>query len=57
MVLPKIRANVLEEMFPKRLTRNAPAKEIYAQLKDMIITGKLKKGDKVIQEKMPRDSA
>jgi len=43
MVLAKLHGKVLEEMFPKKLKRVVSSKAIYDQLKEMILTGKLKK--------------
>ena len=40
---------VLKEILPKRLTRGLPAKEIYTPLKQMILSGKLKKGQRLLR--------
>ena len=48
----RIPAEVLKEIFPKKLTRFQPSDEVYAQLRKMIASGKLKKGQKLIQEEV-----
>jgi DNA-binding GntR family transcriptional regulator len=46
---------VLKEIFPKKLKRGLSTEQIYIQLKKMIISGKLKKGQKLLQEEIAQD--
>ena len=43
---------VLEEIFPKKLSRSQSSDEVYTRLKKMILFGKPKKGQKLIQEEV-----
>ena len=43
----RIPDKVLEEIFPKKLNRFQSSDEVYAQLKKMILSGKLKKGQRL----------
>jgi DNA-binding GntR family transcriptional regulator len=43
---------VLKEIFRRRLKRNYLNGEVYNQLKKMILSGKFKKGERLIQEKL-----
>jgi len=43
---------VLKEIFPKKLRRFQSSEEVYRQLKEMIVSGKLKKGQKIMQEEI-----
>jgi len=40
---------VIQEIFPDRSQRTSPAKETYDLLRHLILAGKLKKGEKLIQ--------
>jgi DNA-binding GntR family transcriptional regulator len=46
----RIPGEVLKEIFPKKLSRFQSSDEVHDQLKKMILSGKLKKGQKLIQE-------
>lgn len=46
----RILDEVLKEIFPKKLKRSLASELVYTQLKKMILSGKLKKGQKLIQE-------
>ena len=46
---------ILREIFPKKLRRSLASERVYAQLKEMILSGKLKKGQKLSQEKIAQD--
>jgi len=48
----RIPDEVLKEIFPKRFNRGPATKQIYAHLRKMIISGKLKKGQKLLQEEI-----
>ena len=45
---------VLKEIFPKTLSRFQPSDEVYRRLKTMILSGKLKKGERITQEEIVR---
>ncbi|OGP86825.1 MAG: hypothetical protein A2156_13055 [Deltaproteobacteria bacterium RBG_16_48_10] len=47
-----IHEEVLKEIFPRKYKRRQISQEIYVQLKKMILTGKLKKGQRLIEEKL-----
>ena len=47
--------DVLKEIFPKRFNRSLATKQIYSHLRQMILSGKLKKGQKLLQEKLAQD--
>ena len=51
----RIPDEILEEIFPKRLIRSPSTEQIYIHLKKMIISGKLKKGQRLLQEKIAQD--
>jgi len=48
----RIPNEVLKEIFPRKLSRFQSSNEVYAQLKKMILSGKLKKGQKLVQEEI-----
>ena len=43
---------VLKEIFPRKYKRRQISQEIYEQLKRMILAGKLKKGQRLVEEKL-----
>jgi DNA-binding GntR family transcriptional regulator len=43
---------VLKEIFQKKLKRRNLNGEVYEKLKKMILSGKLKKGERLVQEKL-----
>jgi DNA-binding GntR family transcriptional regulator len=43
---------VLKEIFQRKLKRRSLSGEVYNKLKEMILSGELKKGDRLIQEKL-----
>jgi DNA-binding GntR family transcriptional regulator len=51
----RIPDKVLKEIFPKKLRRLQYSDRLYAKLKNLILSGKLKKGQKLIQNKVARD--
>ena len=51
----RIPYEVIKEIFPKRLNRSLTSQQIYTHLKQMIISGKLKTGQKLLQEKIAQD--
>jgi DNA-binding GntR family transcriptional regulator len=46
---------VLKEIFPQKLKRWGASEKVYSQLKKMILTGKLKKGERLSYEKIVRE--
>jgi DNA-binding GntR family transcriptional regulator len=51
----KIPNEVLKEIFPKRIKRSLGSDRICSQLRQMILSGKLRKGKRLFREKIPRD--
>jgi DNA-binding GntR family transcriptional regulator len=43
---------VLKEIFPKKLNRYQVSEKVYSHLKQMILSGKVKKGQRLVQEKI-----
>ncbi len=48
----KIPDEVLKEIFPRRLQRRNINVEVYNKIKKMILSGKLKNGQRLIEEKL-----
>jgi len=48
----KIPDQVLSEIFPKRVRKAKLSEEVYEQLKKMILSGKFKKGQRLVEEKL-----
>lgn len=48
----KIPENVMNEIFPKSVKRTKLSEEVYDQLKKMILSGKFKKGQRLVEEKL-----
>jgi DNA-binding GntR family transcriptional regulator len=48
----RIPDEVFKEIFPKKLSRFQPSDEVYTQLRKMILSGKLKKGQILTQEEI-----
>ena len=51
----RIPDEVLKQIFPKKLKRSLGSERIYSQLKQMILSGKLKKGKRLSREKIGQD--
>jgi DNA-binding GntR family transcriptional regulator len=51
----RIPDKVLREIFPKKVKRSLASEQVYSQLKQMILSNKLKKGQKLSQEKIAQD--
>ena len=51
----KIPNEVLKEIFPQKIKRSVGSERVYNQLKQMIISGKLKKGQRLIRERIAQD--
>jgi DNA-binding GntR family transcriptional regulator len=45
----RIPDEVLKEILPKKVSRSQTSDEVYTQLKTMILSGKLKKGERLTQ--------
>jgi len=48
----KIPDDVVKEIFQRKLKRKYVNGEVYIRLKQMIVSGKIKKGERLIQEKL-----
>jgi DNA-binding GntR family transcriptional regulator len=46
---------VLKEIFPKKIKRSLASDRAYNRLKQMILSGKLKKGKRLYREKIAQD--
>jgi DNA-binding GntR family transcriptional regulator len=57
MVIKKSRIpdEALKEIFPKKLNRHEASEKVYTHLKKMILSGKLKKGQKLTHEGIASD--
>jgi DNA-binding GntR family transcriptional regulator len=55
MASNKIPDRVLKEIFPKKLNRYEASEKGYSQLKQMILSGKLKKGDRLSYNGIAQD--
>ena len=51
----RIPDGLLKEIFPEKLDKWLSADQIYNHLKKVIISGKLKKGQKLLQERIAQD--
>ena len=51
----KIPDQVFKEIFPRKLQKHQVYPTTYKEIKKMILSGKLKKGDRLIQEKLAHD--
>jgi DNA-binding GntR family transcriptional regulator len=48
----KIPDQVISEIFPRRVKRSKLSEEVYDQLKKMILSGKFKRGQRLVEEKL-----
>ncbi|HMK76767.1 MAG TPA: GntR family transcriptional regulator [Thermodesulfobacteriota bacterium] len=48
----KIPDTIIGEIFPKKVKRSLLSEEVYDQLKKMILSGKFKKGQRLVEEKL-----
>jgi DNA-binding GntR family transcriptional regulator len=48
----KIPDQIISEIFPRRAKKSKLSEEVYDQLKKMILSGKFKKGQRLIEEKL-----
>ena len=54
MLENKVPDSVSSELFPSKMKRSVLSKEVYAQLKKMILSGKFKEGQRVSEKKLAR---
>jgi DNA-binding GntR family transcriptional regulator len=50
----KIPEEVISEIFPRKVKRSKLSEEVYGQLKSLILSGKIKKGQRLVEEKLSR---
>lgn len=50
----KIPNTIIDEIFPRKVKRSVLSEEVYDQLKKMILSGKCKKGQRLVEEKLAR---
>jgi DNA-binding GntR family transcriptional regulator len=48
----RIPDDVLKEIFPRGLNRSLASERVYSHLKQMILSGKVKKGKRLVQEEI-----
>jgi DNA-binding GntR family transcriptional regulator len=48
----KIPDTIIGEIFPRKVKRSMLSEEVYDQLKKMILSGKFKKGQRLVEEKL-----
>ena len=48
----RIPKNIIKEIFPRKLRSRRSYELVYGQLREMILKGKLREGDKLVQEDM-----
>ena len=51
----RIPNEVLKEIFPQKIKRSLGSERVYNQLKQMILSGKLKKGKQLYRERIAQD--
>ena len=51
----RIPNEVLKEIFPRKIKRSLASERVYNQLKQMILSGKLKKGKRLYRERIAQD--
>ena len=51
----RIPQQVLKEIFPTQIRRSLGSERVYVQLKQMILSGKLKRGKRLYREKIAQD--
>ena len=51
----KISDEVLKEIFPRKLSRCRASETVYVQLKRMILSGKLRKGQRLLREEIAQN--
>ena len=51
----RIPDGVLKEIFPKKFNRGPASETVYMQLKQMILSGKFRKGQRLLREEIAQD--
>ena len=51
----RIPNEVLKEIFPRKLSRYQSPNRVYTQLKEMILSGKLRKGKRLVREEIAQN--
>jgi len=51
----RIPNGVLKKIFPKKFNRVTASETVYAQLKQMILSGKFRKGQRLLREEIAQD--
>jgi DNA-binding GntR family transcriptional regulator len=51
----RIPDEVLKEIFPEKLNRSQISETVYTELKEMILSGRLKKGQRVVRYEIARN--
>ncbi len=51
----RIPNGVLKKIFPKKFNRATASETVYAQLKQMILSGKFRKGQRLLREEIAQD--
>lgn len=51
----RIPDEVLKEIFPQKIKRSRGSERIYSELKQIILSGKLRKGKRLFREKIGQD--
>jgi DNA-binding GntR family transcriptional regulator len=50
----KIPDTIIDEIFPRKVKRSVLSGEVYERMKKMILSGKFKKGQRLVEEKLAR---
>ena len=50
----KIPVEVLDDIFPRKFKKPKASQEVYKQIKRMILSGKLKAGERLVQEELAK---
>jgi DNA-binding GntR family transcriptional regulator len=50
----RIPGTVIDKIFPRKMKRSMLSQKVYDQLKKMILSGKFKKGQRLVEEKLAR---
>jgi DNA-binding GntR family transcriptional regulator len=50
--MDRIPDKLLKEIFPRKLSRSLVSEKVYSDLKQMILSGKLKKGKRLVREEI-----
>jgi DNA-binding GntR family transcriptional regulator len=53
--MDRIPDKLLKEIFPRKLSRSLVSEKVYSHLKKMILSGKLKKGMRLVREEIAQN--